>query len=455
MARVIVRASDRVPTPSQQRAMDARDEWVALLGGYGSGKTSTGAEIALDLAAANAGQDGMIVAPTWGLLYRVTLPAFVDKDRPWVGACPGQLVAEDRRGAKAPNILLVNGSRVFLGSAGNPGSLEGANLSWIWGDEARLYSKEAWQIIVGRLRFSAAKRLQGVLTTTPSWGWLHDEFAGKKAEGSRRAFHMSTRENAPHLAPGYIASLERTYSKRLAKSLIEGQWGSSENAVYPTFDMDTVHGIAWKYEARFQTVGVIDFGRRRPAVTLWQEIPFGWKLSNGKRALDNSWVCFRQYHLSQVSTAQLADHVREDLEQKKIKVAQWFCDPAGNATTSAGISDVHVLENHGLRPVNFTTDDELTHIPNGVDLVDGMLLNTLDETRLFVAKDLAEDEWGPRGIVRSMESYAYPEARQGRPVSDVPIKDGTTDHACDCVRYLVINLVEQRGLSGPRYVRIR
>jgi hypothetical protein len=354
------------------------------------------------------------------------------------------------RDPKAPHLVLVNGTKIFLGSAEIPSSLEGTNLAWEWLDEARYYRKKAWEILVGRARLAGAKRIQKVLTSTPAAGWLQEQFDAGGVAG-HALVRVSTRENACNLDADFIPTLERTYSKRLAQALIEGRFVASENAVYESFDFENIHGVEWSYREGLRTVVVIDFGKRRPAVTFWQQpeiltpLP-GTAMGDRRVALDDTWICFDELHPEQITTPKLAGLILGRAKERKYKLHEAFVDPAGRATQAVtGLSDIDIIEGQLPCSVSWCGDPILRFIPNGIDLVDGRLLNSRDETRFYVAKQLAGG--GTRGIVNGYKSYSYRAPKNDQPVSDHPVKDGVTEHVMDTTRYLAINL-EQRNRDG-------
>ena len=51
-----------------------------------------------------------------------------------------------------------------------------------------------------------------------------------------------------------------------------------------------------------------------------------------------------------------------------------------------------------------------------------------------------------RGIVKDLAALQYPEMKDGRPVHDVPLKDGVTDHSTDALRYWAVS----RWLTVPQ-----
>lgn len=445
----VVDGEDYRPNQTALEFHRSRARVKGLLGGYGSGKTRAGAEEALDLAMANPGCDGIIVAPTWGVLQKVTLRAFHD----WpshTGACPRDFIV--KRDADRRYLQLRNGSRVYYASSDSAGTLEGPTVAWFWVDEGRLVHPDAWRIIIGRLREQRAQRLQGVVTSTPSAGWQHEEFGSEKQD--RDVFHVSTRENAHNLAAGYIEDLERTYSAREAKVLIEGQFGLLVGAVYEEFDKKT-HCIPWTYNPRLRTALTIDFGYRRPAAIWLQQIPPGTPLPPEpgspfpRVAHDNTWIAFDELMPENWTTEQLA----QGIKAKGYRIDVVYCDPAGDGTQPAlGFSDLDVLASYKLPTPKFVTDPRFRWVPFGVSLVAGMLRNIRGETRLYVSRDL-DNPSSRRGVVKDFESYRRQEAKEGRPVSDHPVKDGLHDHGMDGVRYFAINEAVNSG-TLPAHIQV-
>ena len=44
-----------------------------------------------------------------------------------------------------------------------------------------------------------------------------------------------------------------------------------------------------------------------------------------------------------------------------------------------------------------------------------------------------------KGIIEDLESYRYPESKEGHDLKESPLKDGYHDHGCDSLRYGIIN----------------
>jgi hypothetical protein len=416
--------------PGQERFRALRGvRWSALLGGQGAGKTFAGARKLIDLLGANPGVDALVVAPFWGTIYHTVL-------REFLAAVPPPLLCGHMK--RERRILLAGDRSVWYGSADTPATLDGVTVGAVWLDEARYCEPDAWRVIDGRLRDARATRLEGIVTSTPGGSWLQAEFGGERPD--RAAVHVSTRENVRNVGAGYLDSLLGSLSARAAKVFVEGQFGLLEGAVYDSFARST-HLVDWRYDRELPCVVGVDFGYRKSAVLFAQPVPYGARLGDGRVChLQDSWVVFDELMPENMPTAALVDVIKS----RGYKVDWCAVDPAGDARdTATGIPDVELMEDAGLR-CRWETSPILRHIPNSVRMVDAMLLNARGETRLFFARPLGAPSASPRGVVRALENYSYPEPRPDKALTDMPVKDGTYDHAMDALRYLVLN-VRPRG----------
>jgi len=57
---------------------------------------------------------------------------------------------------------------------------------------------------------------------------------------------------------------------------------------------------------------------------------------------------------------------------------------------------------------------------------------------MFFAEKFLQDP-RRRSVCKALRGYSYPDVKEGKAVVQEPHKDGVTDHACDCLRYLAIN----------------
>ena len=376
----------------------------------------------------------MMVGPTHEMTLDLCVPAFE-------AACPPELVVGHRKSEK--KFELRGGRTVKYGSADKPRSLEGRNIAAFWCDEARYFPSESWRNVIARLRDKSARRLQGVVTSTPAMNWLEEEFNRGVAERVR--YRISTTENAHNLAPGYIDDLRRRYSPRLAKSLIDGDFSVVAGQVYEDFD-ETRHVVDWDYDPRFPLWLSWDFGIRASSVLFAQVVgDFGAVDRKGRRIPPRSVVVFDEVQLEQKPTAHQVDPVKKRLAGRP--VARIVCDPAGKQRSQdTGLQSTAILREKFGPIVRWEEEFVDRHIPNRIERVCGALNPVEGEPTLYVARSMLSPDdpvAARRGLVKSLRGSVYPE-KDGRVTSDLPKVD-EFEHARDTLEYLVVHAQNQTG----------
>lgn len=155
---------------------------------------------------AKPGRLYLVTAPTYPLLGDASLRSFVG-----VANDLGVVAAGDVKISPPPSVRLRTGAEVLFRSTDNPEMLRGPNLSGVWMDEASLSKRDAFDILIGRLREGGEQ------------GWLSATFTPKgKAHWTYKLFgrggadvelvHARTGEN-PFLPPSFEANVRRHYTK--------------------------------------------------------------------------------------------------------------------------------------------------------------------------------------------------------------------------------------------------
>ena len=163
------------------------------------------------------------------------------------------------------------------------------------------------------------------------------------------------------------------------------------------------------------------------------------------------WVVFEQMHPDNLPVNDCVARVNALCAARRWSIVVVGCDPSADAHDQIdGTTILMALQQvkFRARPRIGRPSDRYRSIPWGVEKVRVMLGNANAGLphRLMFARNLVAGEQGkPRGIVKALTSYAYPEVKQGRPVSDLPVKDGVYDHAVDALRYWCVG----RWLQEP------
>lgn len=401
------------PLKPQAGFLYSHEALRAFIGGIGTGKTHTGAAAAIRAALLNSNCDGMIVAPTTPLLKRVTLRRFA-------AMLPDILVKEHLRGERC--YVLKNQARVYYASADRPDSLEASELAWAWGDEARYWRKESWDILQGRVRDPRARSLQLFVTSTPSQNWLYDTFAKEEA-----VTHMATWEN-PYLSPDFHKALKTRYSAELYRRYCGGEWGADESATFPEFSRSRLVQ-PHLYRPDKPVVASFDPGYIRSAVLFLQYHEYCRK----HEAPDCMHVV-GELMPEKMDTLVVTEAIKRRVALTNYKLSKIITDPAAAAhSVQVGYSDIDILESAGFE-CDYTTDPRKRYIPYGVSLLRGKMSPVEGSPSLYFDETLQEE--GGRGILRALEKTTYPKKKQ----DDKPIKDGTYDHALDALRYAAVVL---------------
>lgn len=405
----------------QRALLQSAAREVLFAGGYGSGKTLALVLKALQLRQINAGVPGLVIAPNWRTMWSIFYRRLMMLLRRWW--LPSELPKlVDKTGECF--LDFGDGVPMYLRSAKNVDGYDGLDVGWATGDESRYWSRESYNVLQGRIRVPC-KMPQLALASTPAMGWLSEEFDSGKL--GRQLITASTRENERNLAPGFIENIKASYSRRKWKALIEGIFTILEGAVYEAFDGSPQSPSivdftpTHEYLANHKTYLALDPGYRRSA----------WLWIVERDNLD--WVVFDEMMPDGKSDQTCVTEVN----RRGWPIDEVWADPAGASVQSfEGASTVMALRQIKRRQAQ-----------SGIRMLTGanrQIVFGVDKTRVllgdeeaghpirvrFARRLLAMEHGKQRGIIKDLGAYRYPETKDGRPLSEEPLKDGITDHAC-------------------------
>jgi len=220
----------RIPLSKTQRQfVTAPQDFVLYGGGLGSGKTWAGAAWVTTMILKYPGVNGVITANSYKQLNRATLATLFEIWDLW--GIP--FTYGEKRGE-----IKVFGTTIYTVSMDNYNDLRGFEVGWAWSDECAFYKKEAFDVLIGRIRNKKGP-CQWKGTTTPNgYNWLYETFV-ENADENTKLIRSSTLDNAANLSDSYIRNLRKNYDSKLAQQEIDGEFVNlSSGKIYYQFDRD-------------------------------------------------------------------------------------------------------------------------------------------------------------------------------------------------------------------------
>jgi phage terminase large subunit len=333
------------PHEAQQKILESRARYLAMVCGTGAGKTSFGAIWLMTRIQEFPHGDHMAVAPNFRMLTRVVLPMlqslFIDTLKCATHKKVDQLFELDW------------GGRILLGSADKPLSLEGAHVQSVWLDEAGQMDGLVWDVAQRRVGYTQGKIL---LTSTPyAWNWLKFEVQDRFKNGDPEFFVVNT---ASTINPAYTKEELERQKARLPewkfRMMYMGEWARPEGLIYEIDEANVVD--PFEIPAEWPVKVGLDWGINHPTAAVW--------IAESPEGIDYIFKSWKQPGLMPDQSAMIVAG-----QSQGMKVISWAGDGNGiaapvwieafrqagmpvrgsRASVMSGISDVDVkLRTHKL-----------------------------------------------------------------------------------------------------------
>lgn len=221
--------SPMVLHPVQKAFVDSNAVSKGFVAGVGSGKSFVGAYDLL--VKAEPGTLCMVISPTYMMLRDSTQRTFIE-----IATKLG--LWDETKHRKSDNIAqLKDGKEILFRSADDPGHLRGPTVRRIWMDECSQMKEEAFNVLIGRLRWGGEQgALSGTFTPSGRSHWTYRIF-GDTTNPNVALFHCSTKSN-PFISPEFYENLLLQYGKGeggmlRARQELEGEFLNVHGAEWP------------------------------------------------------------------------------------------------------------------------------------------------------------------------------------------------------------------------------
>jgi PBSX family phage terminase large subunit len=221
-----VATSKVVLSKPQMQFVEASDRYTLFCGGLGSGKTYAGSVWAAMMALKHQNTSGIITANSYGQLTKATLVTFF-------GILDDLGIPYTYR-RNAGEIDIYN-TRIYTMSMENYNLLRGIEAGWAWSDECAFYSKESFDVLMGRIRDKNGPCQWKGSTTPNGFNWLYTSFLETPLPNSK-VITSKTVDNLANLSESYVDTLLSQYDSNLMRQELEGEFiNLTSGKVYYSF----------------------------------------------------------------------------------------------------------------------------------------------------------------------------------------------------------------------------
>ena len=408
--------------PHQQKFCEDIDHRkLALVCGFGAGKTYALVSKSIILASMNVGCISAIFEPTAPMLRDILMRTMNELLELWE-------IPFTFRASPLPEYQLQfkeGVHTILLRTILTYQRLRGQNLCAVGFDEADTVNKrdaeQAMNMALARLR--AGEVQQFYATTTPEGhSWAFDTFE-KNAKEDTRLIKAKTSDN-PYLPEGFIDSLLENYPPQLIQAYLNGNFCNlTTGQVYDKFDRN-IHVL-----------------ETDPVINEHEPIRVGIDFNIGNMnavigiATANKFIVIDEIAKSH-DTDSLAKEIKAKYPFNKIYV---YPDASGgNRSTNASRTDIQILESYG-----FLNQSALSNpaIRDRVNSVQGMFLNGKGESKMMISKKAIR-------LIECLELQSYNEKGE-------PDKDAGYDHMNDALGYITWRLFNPLHMNAGRKTGIR
>jgi hypothetical protein len=314
------------------------------------------------------------------------------------------------------------GSTIEGKSAEHPESCIGAGNHLVIIDEAsKMNLKKMFEMYL-RPTLSDTKGKCLMISTPEGYDAFYEYFLYAKRADQWASFNSPSWENHHSFPLGEndpdLLEAKQTLTREVYDQEFKGEFTALAGRVYNDFSRRS-HVGNHPYNPMLPVYLSLDFGYRMPACVFFQT----GKL--GDRGDDHVFIIDEILHEKNLKISKLC----EAIQAKQYRIARVFGDPAGyQMQSSVGMGEADLFRQITGWPVISRRDKYSRSIQSGISHVRQFMMSADGTKRLHIDHKCT-------GIVEDLESYRYPEHKEGSHLKNEPLKDGYHDHGCDSLRY--------------------
>jgi hypothetical protein len=317
---------------------------------------------------------------------------------------------------------LITGSIIQLKGSDKPDSLRGVGLDLLVLDEYAVMKKAVWEEV---LRPGISDREGDVvfISTPKGYNHFYDVYQKELKDPEWKSWHIKSSE-AGIISHKEIEQAKRDMDERAFRQEYEATFETFGGQVFTTFDRKKYAVAEIQFNPSFEYVLGMDFGWTSPNVTLFIQVD-----SN-----ENVYV-FDEMGVTETPIEDVGVEIRERKyerwadqykRRKTYDPEVIYCDPAGDAKSeTTGSSSVQELKKMGFK-VRYK------------DKYPGVVQDRVNQIRKWLKNEKLRISKTCTNLIQAMEMYRYPDPKDNIQ-SEVPLKDGISDHWIDALGEFFIN----------------
>jgi len=356
-----------------------------------------------------------IVAPTYSTserIFRIVYDDLIIKHR----------LPTRRKSLNEQYIEFEWGSTIEGKSAEHPESCIGAGNHLVIVDEAsKMNLKKMFEMYL-RPTLSDTKGKCLMISTPEGYDGFYEYFLHAQKAPMWTAFNSPSWENTYSFPLGEddpdLKEAKSSMTREIYDQEFKAEFTALSGRIYADFSRKT-HIGNHPYNPMMPVYIGLDFGYRMPACVFFQT----GKL--GDRGRDHIFIFDEILHEKNLKISELCAAI----QAKNYRINRVYGDPAGfQMQSSVGMGEADIFRQITGWPVISRRDRYSRNVQSGISHVRQYMMSASGDIRLHIDHKCT-------GIVEDIESYRYPEHKEGSNLKNEPLKDGLHDHGADALRY--------------------
>lgn len=319
-------------------------------------------------------------------------------------------------------IVLINGSEVSLKGADNEDSLRGVSLDFVVMDEYGDMKPNVWQEIIRPMLSDRIGKALFIGTPKGKNHFWELWMRGQRKENNFSSYAFKTEDN-PYISRSEIKEAKSQLNERYFRQEYEASFEDYTGLIWPEFEQGRHVIEPIELPRHWEKVGSLD-----PAVT--------GTTASLQAAIDEdgNLFIFSEYYEQNKRASEVAEVIRG-------KVDTIYGDPAGKHKA--------ISKNGAL----FSLFDE--YADNGIYLIPAQndVAAGINRVAEYFKAGKIKIFSNCKNLIHELERYHWSEERETSHGIIEPKPYKSLDHACDCLRYLVMSRSEASKPEEKKLVR--